>query len=232
MQNENILDFTVYMLYVYCLLYDYQSCIYTRVQWIKHKIYIYPIILTGVHPVASYKLRLWLPIHVYTSIHSWFWLGSSKFVFLMNKKTPSCSWYFKILSKYLYMSIKLNILWLYCWCLWGASCQVVHKIIYNIYSIYNFVRVSKKHSSCWVLVFTKRVVNLVYNISVHFMLFCLSNITLGYSTIVNQIYLLWKLLLVYTLQSTVLLECVQLKSWFLTLLIFLSFTDLNRVPQE
>jgi hypothetical protein len=32
MQNENILDFTVYMLYVYCLLYDHQSCIYTRVQ--------------------------------------------------------------------------------------------------------------------------------------------------------------------------------------------------------
>ena len=37
-------------------------------------------------------------------------------------------------------------------------------------------------------------------------------ISLGYSTLVQQIYWLWKILLVYTLQSTVLLECVQLKS--------------------
>ena len=40
---------------------------------------------------------------------------------------------------------------------------------------------------------------------------------LVYSTLVQQIYLLWKVLLVYTLQSTVLLECVHLKSWFLTI---------------
>ena len=90
-------------------------------------------------------------------------------------------------------------------------------IIYNIHIIHNFVRVSKKHSSCWVLVFPKRVVNLLYNISVPFILFYPSNITLGYSTLVQQIYLLWKILLVYTLQSIVLLECVQLKSWFLTI---------------
>ena len=32
------------------------------------------------------------------------------------------------------------------------------------------------------------------------------------STLVQQIYWLWKILLVYTLQSTVLLECVKLKS--------------------
>ena len=35
---------------------------------------------------------------------------------------------------------------------------------------------------------------------------------LVYSTLVQQIYWLWKILLVYTLQSTVLLECVKLKS--------------------
>jgi hypothetical protein len=38
------------------------------------------------------------------------------------------------------------------------------------------------------------------------------SITLGYSTLVQQIYWLWKMRLVYTLQSTVLLECVKLKS--------------------
>jgi hypothetical protein len=71
------------------------------------------------------------------------------------------------------------------------------------------VRVSKKHSPCWVLDFPKRVVNLVYNISVPFMLFYRSNITLVYNTLVQQIYMLWKILLVYTLQSTVL--CVRVK---------------------
>ena len=34
------------------------------------------------------------------------------------------------------------------------------------------------------------------------------------------------------LQSTVLLECVQLKSRFITITLRFSFTDLNRVPQE
>ena len=141
-------------------------------------------------------------------------------------------WYFKILSKYLYLSTKLNILCVYWQCLGGASCQIVQKIIYNIHIIHNFVRVSKKHSSCWVLVFPKRVVNLLYNISVPFILFYPSNITLGYSTLVQQIYWLWKILLVYTLQSTVLLECVQLKSLFITIKLYFSCTDLNRVPQE
>jgi hypothetical protein len=37
-------------------------------------------------------------------------------------------------------------------------------------------------------------------------------INLGYSTLVQQIYWLWKVLLVYALQSAVLLECVQLQS--------------------
>jgi hypothetical protein len=61
---------------------------------------------------------------------------------------------------------------------------------------------------------------------------------LGYSTlhVVQQIYLLWKILhvLVYTLQSTVhvLLECVQSKSLFITIKLYFSCTDLNRVPQE
>ena len=106
------------------------------------------------------------------------------------------------------------------------------KIIYIIHIIHNFVRVSKKHSSCWVLVFPKRVVNLLYNISVPFILFYPSNITLGYSTLVQQIYWLWKILLVYMLQSTVLLECVQLKSRFITIKFYFSCTDLNRAPQK
>ena len=42
-------------------------------------------------------------------------------------------------------------------------------------------------------------------------------ITLGYSTLVQQIYWLWKIPLVYMLQSTVLLECVQLKRRFITI---------------
>jgi hypothetical protein len=42
-------------------------------------------------------------------------------------------------------------------------------------------------------------------------------ITLGYSTLVQQIYWLWKIMLVYTLQGTVLLECVQLKSRSITI---------------
>jgi hypothetical protein len=75
-----------------------------------------------------------------------------------------------------------------------------------------------KCSKLWVnldeFFFSKKVVNLVYNIFVPFMLFYLSNITLlvGYSTLVQQIYLLLKILLVYALQSNVLLECLQLKS--------------------
>ena len=52
------------------------------------------------------------------------------------------------------------------------------------------------------------------------------------STLVQQIYWLWKILLVYTLQSSVLLECVKLKSRFKTIKLRFSFTDLNRVPQE
>jgi hypothetical protein len=55
---------------------------------------------------------------------------------------------------------------------------------------------------------------------------------LVYSTLVQQIYWLWKILLVYTLQSTVLLECVKLKSRFITIKLRFSFTDLNRVPQK
>jgi hypothetical protein len=55
---------------------------------------------------------------------------------------------------------------------------------------------------------------------------------LVYSTLEQQIYWLWKILLVYTLQSTVLPECVQLKSRFITIKLYFSFTDLNRVPQE
>jgi hypothetical protein len=39
-----------------------------------------------------------------------------------------------------------------------------------------------------------------------------ASFTLGYSTLVQQIYWLWKILLVYMLQSTVLLVCVQLES--------------------
>ena len=80
--------------------------------------------------------------------------------------------------------------------------------------------------------FPKRVVNVLYNISVPFILFYLSNIMLGYSTLVQQIYLLRKILLVYTLQSTVLLECVKLKSRFIMIKLHFSFTDLNRVRQE
>ena len=57
-------------------------------------------------------------------------------------------------------------------------------------------------------------------------------ITLGYSTLVQQIYWLLKILLVYTLQSTVLLECVQLKSRFITIKFYFSCTDLNRAPQK
>jgi hypothetical protein len=57
-------------------------------------------------------------------------------------------------------------------------------------------------------------------------------ITLGYSTLVQQIYWLWKILLVYTLQSIVLLECVQLKSRFITIKLYFTCTGLNRVPQE
>ena len=41
-------------------------------------------------------------------------------------------------------------------------------------------------------------------------------ITLGYTTLVQQIYWLRKILLVYTLQSTVLHVCVQLQSLFIT----------------
>ena len=55
---------------------------------------------------------------------------------------------------------------------------------------------------------------------------------LVYSTLVQQIYLLWKIPLVYTLQGTVLLECVQLKSRFITIKLFFSCTDLNRVSQK
>ena len=55
---------------------------------------------------------------------------------------------------------------------------------------------------------------------------------LVYSTLVQQIYWLWKILLVYTLQSTVLLECVKLKSLFITIKLPFSFTDLKRVPQK
>jgi hypothetical protein len=42
--------------------------------------------------------------------------------------------------------------------------------------------------------------------------FITSFITLGYSILVQQIYWLGKIMLIYTLQSTILLECVQLKS--------------------
>ena len=35
-----------------------------------------------------------------------------------------------------------------------------------------------------------------------------------------------------TLQSTVLLECVQLNSLFITVKLYFSFTDLNRVSQK
>ena len=57
-------------------------------------------------------------------------------------------------------------------------------------------------------------------------------ITLGYSTLVQQIYWLLKILLVYALKSTVLLECVQLNSWFITIKFYFSCTGLNRAPQE
>ena len=55
---------------------------------------------------------------------------------------------------------------------------------------------------------------------------------LVYSTLVQQIYWLWKILLVYTLQSTVLLECVKLKSRFITIKLRISLTGLKRVPQK
>ena len=52
-------------------------------------------------------------------------------------------------------------------------------------------------------------------------------ITLGMD---NYNYWLWKTLLVYTLQSTILLECGQLKSRFITIKLNFSCTDLNRIP--
>jgi hypothetical protein len=52
------------------------------------------------------------------------------------------------------------------------------------------------------------------------------------STLVHQIYLLWKVMLVYALQSTVLLECVQLKTWLKSWFLMIQFVfQLHRSKQ-